>query len=130
LQYGFLEELDYWAGTFGLVIVALVEVIVFAWLFGMDKAWIEINHGADIKVPKFFYYIIKWVTPIYLILILVFWTYQDAIGVLMMEGVAAEDVPYRWAARAFMFLLAVGLLIMIAVAWKRNKPTYEHFINK
>src|SRR5690606_32792058 len=32
LEYGFLDEWDYWAGTFGLVIVAMLEVIVFMWI--------------------------------------------------------------------------------------------------
>ncbi len=119
-KYGFMDEMDYWAGTFSLVVLALVEVIVFAWIFGMDNAWRELNLGADIKIPKIFYYIIRYVTPIYLLFIMVFWSIDDALPTFLMEGVAEEEIPYRWMARGLMFLILLILLIMIKVAWKRN----------
>lgn len=63
---GVFDEYDYWAGTVSLVVFAFVEIILFAWIFGMDKGWKEITSGADIKVPGFFKYIIKYVTPVLL----------------------------------------------------------------
>ncbi|MCX8010711.1 MAG: sodium:calcium symporter, partial [Ignavibacteria bacterium] len=66
-EAGAFGEFDYWAGTFSLVLLALGESILFAWVFGIDKAWAEINMGADIKIPYIFKYIIKYVTPIFLI---------------------------------------------------------------
>ncbi|MFM9948980.1 MAG: sodium:calcium symporter, partial [Saprospiraceae bacterium] len=39
------------------------EIILFAWVFGMDKGWKEITSHADIKVPGIFKFVIKWVTP-------------------------------------------------------------------
>lgn len=65
-NYGVFDEYDFWAGTFSLVVFAFVEIILFAWVFGMDKGWEEINRGADIKIPFFFKYIIKFVTPLLL----------------------------------------------------------------
>lgn len=62
-QYGVFDEYDYWAGTVALVVFALAETILFAWIFGMDKGWNEINTGGDIKVPNLYRFIIKWVTP-------------------------------------------------------------------
>jgi len=63
---GVFDEYDYWAGTVSLVIFAFVEIILFAWIFGIDRGWNEINYGADIKVPIVFKYIIKYVTPVLL----------------------------------------------------------------
>jgi len=63
---GVFDEYDYWAGTVSLVVFALFEIILFAWIFGMEKGWKEINTGADIKVPIIFKYIIKYVTPLLL----------------------------------------------------------------
>jgi len=63
-QYGVFDEYDYWAGTVSLVVFALLEIILFAWVFGMDKGWKEITRGADIQVPVFFKFVIKYVTPI------------------------------------------------------------------
>ena len=124
-KFGFHDEMDYWAGTFALVLLALIEVIVLAWIFGMKRGWEELNKGADMKVPGIFFYIIKYVTPAYLFLIMIFWTVQEAIPTFMMEGVAEADVPYRWAARGMMLLIFIVLLILIKVAWKRNKPVYK-----
>jgi len=41
--YGAFTEFDDWSGTFALVTFALFESIAFAWVFGIDKGWEEIN---------------------------------------------------------------------------------------
>ncbi|MFO0902993.1 MAG: sodium-dependent transporter [Pirellulales bacterium] len=76
----FFDEFDHWAGTFALVVFALIEVILFAWVFGMNRGWKEIARGAEIKVPGIFYPIIKFVTPTFLSLILVGSFFQPAAG--------------------------------------------------
>lgn len=65
-NYGVFDEYDYWAGTVSLVVFALLETILFGWIFGIKKGWKEITDGADIVVPTFFKFIIKYVTPILL----------------------------------------------------------------
>jgi SNF family Na+-dependent transporter len=70
-NYGVFDEFDYWAGTVSLVVFAFAEIILFAWVFGMDKGWAEINMGAEIKVPKAYKFIIKYVTPLILGAILI-----------------------------------------------------------
>lgn len=62
-KYGFFDQYDYWAGTVSLVIFALAETILFAWVFGINRGWKEINEGADISIPKFYKWVIKFVTP-------------------------------------------------------------------
>lgn len=66
---GFFDEYDYWAGTASLVIFAMLEVILFSWIFGINKGWAELNEGADMKVPRIFRYIMLIVTPVFLIAI-------------------------------------------------------------
>ncbi len=66
---GVFDEYDYWTGTVSLFVFALLESILFAWIFGMKKGWKEINHGADIKVPIIYKYIIKYITPVLLIFV-------------------------------------------------------------
>lgn len=69
-QQGFFDEYDYWAGTASLVIFATLETVLFAWIFGINKGWKELTQGADMKVPGFFKYIMVFVTPLFLIIIL------------------------------------------------------------
>jgi SNF family Na+-dependent transporter len=68
-KYGVFDEYDYWAGTVSLVVFALLECILFAWVFGMDKGWKEITRNAEIRVPYIFKYIIKYVTPVLLLIV-------------------------------------------------------------
>jgi SNF family Na+-dependent transporter len=70
-RYGVFDEYDYWAGTVALVTLALFEIILFAWVFGMDKGWEEIKRGADIQLPLIYRYIIKFVTPVFLLVIFI-----------------------------------------------------------
>jgi len=63
---GVFDEYDYWAGTVSLVVFALIEIILFSWIFGIDKGWREINLGSDIKVPLAYKFIIKYITPLIL----------------------------------------------------------------
>ena len=75
-RYGFLNELDYWAGTVGLVIVAIVEVVLFLGAMGLDRGWKELHEGAAIKVPYLFRVVMNYITPIALILIFGGWIYS------------------------------------------------------
>ncbi len=70
-NYGVLDEYDYWAGTVSLVVFAMLETILFAWVFGMKKGWREITYGADINVPIIFKFIIKFITPVLLIIVFI-----------------------------------------------------------
>ncbi len=125
LKHGFLDEMDFWAGTFGLVVFALIEVVLFAWVFGMKRGWQEINAGADIAVPKIFRFIIKYVTPVFCIGLLLFWGIQDGIPILLMADKSSEDIPYLWGARAMMALLTLTALLLLIRAY-RNRTMRDH----
>lgn len=108
------NEYDYWAGTVSLVVFAMVEIVLFAWVLGMDKAWDEITRGADIKVPLVFKYIIKYVSPVFLIIVFV--------GALpdIIKNATAETSLYGWLGRAMLLVLFVGIAVLVSVA-KRKK---------
>ncbi|WP_192350436.1 sodium:calcium symporter [Algoriphagus sp. Y33] len=70
-RYGYFDEYDYWAGTVSLVVFAFLEMILFTWVFGMDNAWAELNRGADIRIPGIYKWIMKYITPLLLLLVLI-----------------------------------------------------------
>jgi hypothetical protein len=76
----FFEEFDFWAGTVALVVFGLIETILFAWVFGMEKGWHEMHLGARLRVPRVFYYVIKYVTPAFILVILLGTIFQPKIG--------------------------------------------------
>ena len=126
LEYGFLDEWDYWAGTFGLVVFAMIEVILFMWIFGRENAWESIHQGADIRIPAIFKWLMFVITPAYLLFILGWWGVTDALPILRMEAaagggaVAPESVPYIIGARVMLVVMTAAFLWLIHLAWKRN----------
>jgi SNF family Na+-dependent transporter len=112
---GVFDEYDYWAGTVSLVLFALLEVILFAWVFGMDKGWKEINEGADMKIPTVYRFIIQYVTP--LILLAVFLgSLPDIISKIQNPG-----NPYVQGARILLLALYAGIAYAVYVAYRRRK---------
>jgi hypothetical protein len=120
LKHGFLNEIDFWIGTFGLVVFAIIEVVLFIWVFGGPKAWKEINSGADIRLPKFVLPVMKYVTLAYLVILMVFWFIQDGWGVLTMKGVPAADYPYIWFARFMLIGIGALMVFLVHIAWQKR----------
>lgn len=79
-EQGVFSDFDFWVGTFALVVFALMEVILFAWAFGIDKGWEELTRGAELKVPRAFFYIMKYVTPTFIIVILLAAIFKPSVG--------------------------------------------------
>jgi len=112
---GVFDEYDYWAGTVSLVLFALLEVILFAWVFGMDQGWKEINEGADMKIPRVYRFIIQYVTP--LILLAVF------LGSLpdIISKIQNPSNPYVQGARILLLALYAGIAYAVYMAYRRRK---------
>ncbi|NQD38115.1 sodium-dependent transporter [Permianibacter sp. IMCC34836] len=68
---GVFGEYDYWAGTVCLFFFAMVESILFAWVFGIDRGWAEINDGAEIRLPSVYKFVLKYITPALLLFVFV-----------------------------------------------------------
>lgn len=117
---GFLDEWDYWAGTFGLVVLALVETILFVWVLGPERMWNELHEGASIRIPKFYKFIMTYITPMFLLVMMAWWTVEEAIPTLMMAGETPERTAVRWASRGFLVAILLFQLWMIKKAWARR----------
>jgi len=76
----FFNQYDYWAGTVSLVVFAMAEAILFSWIFGLGKGWPELNSGSDIKVPIIFRFIMKYITPVMLIVVFIGAVFQPEGG--------------------------------------------------
>ncbi|MCX7936001.1 MAG: sodium:calcium symporter, partial [Planctomycetota bacterium] len=49
LGQGAMDEMDFWGVNVCLVLFAGAEVVLFAWVFGIDRAWDEMHAGADLR---------------------------------------------------------------------------------
>ncbi|GJM22334.1 MAG: sodium:calcium symporter [Planctomycetota bacterium] len=130
---GVLGEIDYWAGTFGLVFFSTMEVVLFMWIFGSKRAWKEIHHGADIAIPKIFKFLMTFVTPVLLIGMLAFWGITQALPILSFEKTTGGDIidpndPAHMAlvdnaglARWMMLALFAFFVVLVWIAAKRGR---------
>ena len=118
-QYNFLWEWDFWAGTFGLAVMAFIEVVLFMWVFRPENAWRSLHEGADIRIPGIFKFIMTYITPVYLAVVLITWGVQDALPILRLEkSPAGGAVPpgtefYVHASRLLIVAIVVFFLVMI-----------------
>jgi SNF family Na+-dependent transporter len=120
LGNGVLDEMDFWGGNFCLVLFGTVEAILFAWVYGMDKAWTEMHVGADITIPGAYRFIIKYVTPLALIALLAGWMYQEGWPTITMAKVKAADRPYVLLTRLSLLAFFVVLSLLVWVSWRRR----------
>ncbi|MBP9002938.1 MAG: hypothetical protein KBH78_04880 [Candidatus Hydrogenedentes bacterium] len=108
-----------------LVLFVAIESIVFAWIFGLRQGWEEMHRGADIRLPKIFYYIIQWVTPTFVVVIVMWWLGGSFRDKLLMVGVPPESRPFLWLARIIMIGMLVFLLAGIRHAWRTHPKFFE-----
>jgi SNF family Na+-dependent transporter len=120
LGNGVVDELDFWGGTFCVVVFAAVETILFGWVFGMEDAWREMHVGSDIRIPSVYRLIIKYVTPAFLFFILGFWFWQEWMPTILLKNVPAENVRYVIGTRLALVALFVLLVFLVWRSW-RNK---------
>lgn len=120
LGNGVLGEMDFWGTTVCLVVFATIEVILFGWVFGIDRAWTELHTGSDIRIPSIYRFIIKYITPLMLLTILATWIYNDWKKQLLLEGVEEANKPYVLITRIGLMGLFIFLLLMVRIVWRRR----------
>lgn len=141
LAAGAVDELDFWGGSFLLVLLGTIEAIIFSVILGRKKSETDpdeseamalLNEGAIIKLPKAFRYIILYVCPAGLIALLVAWILHDGIDVLLLRNIASdatvEFLGCTLSKKAFvigfrLFLVACVGFVNIAIwyAWKSGR---------
>ncbi len=105
-----LDTIDFWVGTAMIFVLAMVEVVLFGWVMGVERGFEEAHRGAAIRIPAFFKFIIKYVSPTFLFVIFVMWCMNNLPA--RIEGIAAGGV----ALGAIMVLAALFIFLTLLVA--------------
>lgn len=142
------DEYDYWGGTMALFLFAMFEAIAFSWILGVDKGWKLITGYANITVPRFFKFVLKYITPTMLILIFVSalikplnddWSLisihgweldkNAIIGKLMHKGMDANDsnIIYIDGARIYLLLLLITIWLTIYINIRVRKKRVQKY---
>ncbi|NPA80875.1 MAG: sodium:calcium symporter, partial [Thermotogae bacterium] len=101
----FIDELDFWAGSFMLILFGLVEIILFIWVFGPDNFHREINKGAQIRLPKWVAYLAGTVSLGFLAVITFMWITQN----IKDPSFLTQGSVGQWVARYTILLLVLWL---------------------
>lgn len=112
-----LDTLDFWAGTFLIFLLATAQSIIFAWVIGIEKGWKITHEGAAFSIPSSYKFIMKYVTPAYLLVIFVLWSLVNIFGLDFGSGKTeisgyVKDLFYTKNPVA---LMSVGLIALTAL---------------
>jgi neurotransmitter:Na+ symporter, NSS family len=134
-----LDTIDFWVGIFLIFIMATIILICFGWVLGIEKSWAEAHRGADLRLPRFFKPIFKYVSPLYLLTIFAFWVvfqvfgWDPATGVFAPSSYVTDLVgaePNNVARLGvLLILLVIGFFMLLTAAagrrWDRAR-TLNH----
>lgn len=105
-----LDTLDFWVGTFAIYLLATFQAILFGWVLGIERGMEELDRGAEIRIPRLFAFIIKYVSPVYLLGVFALWVYQEA---AVKQGRAFRAIVENRVAALSIVLIAAVILLLI-----------------
>lgn len=82
-----LDTLDFWVGTFLIFVLAMIQIIVFGWVFGLKRGMQEAHLGSAIRIPAFFGPVIRYVCPLFLLTVFIFWVLKNLFGISLRSDV-------------------------------------------
>ncbi|OIO59226.1 MAG: sodium:calcium symporter [Verrucomicrobia bacterium CG_4_10_14_3_um_filter_43_23] len=112
-----LDSLNFWAADFLIYVIACIQVIIFGWIFGIDKGFNELHRGAAIRIPNIFKYVIKYLCPLFLLTIFALWLLLDVFGLggtgidqRILDLTGHGDIPPNPVA-----WMSVGIIVMLLI---------------
>jgi len=117
-----LDHMDFWTANFCIFLLATTEVIFFAWIMGLDRGLEELAHGAEIKLPKALPFVLKYVTPSFLLIIFGSWLYKEVLSNGPYVKALRED-PTVQITVGFLISIFIFFSILVRIAVKRWDQT-------
>jgi hypothetical protein len=106
--------MDFWVGTVGIFLLAMVQTICFGWVFGVDRGLQEAHQGAQMRIPGVFRFVLKYVAPVYLIVVFIGFCVQQAPGY-------AEQIASNAVVRQTLLLVLGVLALLVAATYQGAK---------
>jgi SNF family Na+-dependent transporter len=111
----FWSTVDDWVGTFLIFVLAMVQIIAFSWVFGIERGWREAHEGSQMRIPGFYKFVMMYLSPLYLIIVFLAFCFQNLGGWVQ----AVADEPLRQGALALVVATTVLLLVCVRIGEKR-----------
>lgn len=118
-----IDTINFWAGTLGIAVVALVTTLVFAFAWGVGPGMAELRRGAEIALPPGLGLCMRWLTPAVLALIIGWFLWGELSSLRAGSGVIHALLRDRGAQLAVGWMLATfALYLWIA---RRGMPRWD-----
>lgn len=117
LEGGFLYNLDIFIGGIGSVIGSIIAILAFAWFIDKKLALDEINLGSRFKLGEKYHFMIKYIVPVFMIIV-VFYALSDIVlRVTGLNGLNASDYILYTTITNIIPLITVflGVLVIILI---------------
>lgn len=82
-----LDIVDHFIANFGLVMIGLVECLILGWMYKLSKLRKHANETSEIKIGKWWEYLIKYVIPFVLFLLL---------AIAIIDNITNPYLGYPW----------------------------------
>jgi hypothetical protein len=116
-----LDTIDFWVGSFFILVVAAVQIIAFGWVFGLERGIDEAHSGAQLRIPRFFHFVIKYVSPVYLLVVIIGFSFTYLPDKTIAEGYVSKVMKDADTQRTWLFLLlTIAALLAITVVGSRR----------
>lgn len=119
-SFNTLDEIDFWGGNLFLLLFGTIETILFATHIDSKKGWLELHRGAKIQIPTIYRYILKYVTPSILVIILIAWMVDQGYDRIMMTHYDPKIRMSILVVRILLIIIAIAFNLLIAYAWKTH----------
>lgn len=125
-----LDTLDFWVGTFLIFVLATFQIILFGWVWGVQKGLDEAAEGATITIPRFFGFVMKWITPVFLLVVFVLFIAYNVIGIGggNLSGYITDlfgEHPNKVAWMSVSLIVMMGLFFILMISGVQKYRDYR-----
>jgi SNF family Na+-dependent transporter len=130
-----LDTIDFWVGSFLIFVLATFQIILFGWVFGVDRGWRELHHGSVLSIPSIFKLVFKFVCPAFLLTIFSMWVAKNIFGVDFSTGASGVSSYVKdlvedgnvvaWLSVSLIAAVGIAIAVLVSISPAYKKPVEE-----
>lgn len=125
-----LDTMDFWVGTFLIFVLSTIQIIIFGWILGIEKGFALAHEGAAIRIPSFYKFVMKYVSPLFLLVIFGLWVLTNLFGIDLRTGASSyssyvRDLFIEPNTVAWLSVVWIGLVAALFCFIVSQNPGYR-----
>lgn len=107
----FLDTVDSWVGTLGIYVLAMIQLCIFSYIFGVQRGLDEAHEGAKLRIPGFYKPVLAFVSPLFLLILFAVFSVKNLPK--WIENVSNEPAAQYAIALVMACILALWVLVYV-----------------